>query len=298
MPRVDPMTSSRIGLVGLGNMGAPVAARLLQRGHRLLAHDISTERLRDVAKNGAETTAVLAELAGQCPVVLLSLPNPAAVRAVVDELLEGAKPGLIVIDLSTNDPETARDLARVAATRGMAYIDAPVSGGPSRALTGELTVMVGGDEQAVQKTLPLLSDIGAQVEYVGAAGAGSIAKLLNNYVALWGMVGVSQAFLAALALDVSLDRLHEVMSRSSARSYSLDRNFPKIRDKDFSPRFSLTLAQKDLRLGLELMRGAGLSVFAEKELRSLFDASSGSDGELDVAVIYERMARLSAAGKQ
>lgn len=292
------MTSSRIGLVGLGNMGAPVAARLLQRGHRLLAHDISTERLRDVAKNGAETTAVLAELAGQCPVVLLSLPNPAAVRAVVDELLEGAKPGLIVIDLSTNDPETARDLARVAATRGMAYIDAPVSGGPSRALTGELTVMVGGDEQAVQKTLPLLSDIGAQVEYVGAAGAGSIAKLLNNYVALWGMVGVSQAFLAALALDVSLDRLHEVMSRSSARSYSLDRNFPKIRDKDFSPRFSLTLAQKDLRLGLELMRGAGLSVFAEKELRSLFDASSGSDGELDVAVIYERMARLSAAGKQ
>ena len=292
---IPVLNSSRIGLVGLGNMGNPVAARLIQRGHRLLAYDANAAQLSSASALGADVAGSASEVARGCQTVLLSLPNPAVVREVVGALIEQGTPGLVIVDLSTNDPQTARDLDRSAVARNMSYIDAPVSGGPSRALTGELTLMVGGNEQAVQGIRALLSDLGTQVEHVGPAGSGSIAKLLNNFVALWGMVGVSQAFLAAEALDVSLDRLYEVMSRSSGRSYSLDRNFPKIRNQDFSPKFTLTLAEKDLRLGLDLMRSVGLEAFAETDLRALFDAAARSDAEMDVAVIHERLRRSSAS---
>ncbi|MCE9661038.1 MAG: NAD(P)-dependent oxidoreductase [Burkholderiales bacterium] len=281
--------------MGLGNMGNPVAARLIQCGHRLLAYDANAEQLNSASALGADLARSADEVAQGCQTILLSLPNPTVVREVVDGLIERGNPGLVIVDLSTNDPQTARDLDRSAVARNMSYIDAPVSGGPSRALTGELSVMVGGNEQAVEGIRGLLSDLGTQVEHVGPAGSGSIAKLLNNFVALWGMVGVSQAFLAAEALDVSLDRLYDVMSRSSGRSYSLDRNFPKIKNRDFSPKFTLTLAQKDLRLGLDLMRSVGLKAFAEADLRALFSVAAQGDAEMDVAVIHERLRRSSAS---
>lgn len=283
------MSNQVTGLVGLGNMGAPVSRRLLERGRRVLAYDTAAALLDEAQAHGAERAGSVGDVAKQCTNVVLSLPHPLAVRSVMESLLASGAKGLIVVDLSTNDPATAQAMSRLATEHGMSYIDAPVSGGPSRARTGELTMMVGGDDAAVKEVTPLLADIAAQVEHVGPAGSGSIAKLLNNYVALWGMVGVSQAFLAASKMDVEPDRLYQVMAKSSGRSYSLDRNYPKIRAGDFKPNFALALAEKDLTLALDLMMSTGFPVFAESSLRKLFDSSDVRQGALDVAVIYERL---------
>jgi len=273
----------------LGNMGGPVTQRLLQRGRSVAAFDISAARLEEARAHGAAIAGSMADIARQCATVVLSLPNPGAVRTVVQTLTGEGSNCRVIIDLSTNDPATAQEMSKLARQHGMSYIDAPVSGGPSRALTGQLTMMVGGDDAAVESVKSLLADIAAEVEHVGPAGSGSIAKLLNNYVALWGMVGVSQAFLAASKMDVDPDRLYQVMAKSSGRSYSLDRNYPKIRDGQFKPNFSLALAHKDLTLALDLMKGTGLPVFAESSLRKLFDSSNAQQAALDVAVIYERL---------
>lgn len=283
------MSNQVIGLIGLGNMGGPVTQRLLQRGRQVAVFDMSSAQLEAARAHGASIAASAGDVARQCGTVVLSLPNPKAVRSVVQALTEEGRKGLVIVDLSTNDPATAQQMSKLAAQRGMSYLDAPVSGGPSRALTGELTMMVGGDDAAVERVRPLLADIAAQVEHVGSAGSGSIAKLLNNYVALWGMVGVSQAFLAASKMDVDPDRLYQVMAKSSGRSYSLDRNYPKIRDGQFKPNFALALAEKDLTLALDLMKDTGFPVFAESSLRKLFDSSDARQAALDVAVIYERL---------
>jgi 3-hydroxyisobutyrate dehydrogenase len=284
----------RIGLIGLGNMGLPVAKRLRGVGRELLAFDTSKERLAQAVELGAAAAASAADVAKACDVVVLSLPTPAIVRQVVPQLLGSPRDGFCVVDLSTNDPTTAREMAGLVAKAGGRYVDAPVSGGPTRAATGELSLMAGGDDDAVEAVRPLLAQIGKQVEHVGPAGCGCIAKLLNNYVALWNMAGVSQAFLAASAMGISLDRLYDVMNRSSGQSYSLSRNFPKIRSKDFSPNFALDLAEKDLRLAIELMHQAGLKTFAESELRGLFETSAREGGSRDVAAIYETLAAQGA----
>ena len=283
--------TEKVGLVGLGNMGAAIGTHLIGCGRKLSVLDTDPLKVKALVALGAQAAQSLDDLAQRSTVILLSLPTPAIVRKVVEELVSLALPGLLLVDLSTNDPQTARDLAATAAARSVHYIDAPVSGGPSRGATGELSMMVGGEEGSVKRLWPLLSDIAMQIEHVGPSGCGTIAKLLNNFVALWGMVGVSQAFLATQALGISPERMYDVMSKSSGKSYSLDRNFPKIQDNNFKPTFSLALAEKDLRLGLELMHQAGVPVIGEQQLTALFDSSTGDDGEMDVAVIYERLRR-------
>lgn len=279
-----------IALIGLGNMGLPVARRLRGVGREVVAFDTSGERLAQATDLGVVAARSAAEAAGAADVIVLSLPTPSVVRHVVPQVLQGAGGRFRVVDLSTNDPTTARDMAQRVADAGGRYLDAPVSGGPSRAATGELSVMVGGDDEAMADVRPVLAQIGKQVEHVGPAGCGCIAKLLNNYVALWNMVGASQALLAAESVGISVDRLYDVMNRSSGQSYSLSRNFPKIRDRNFAPNFALDLAEKDLRLALELMNDAGLTTFAEAPFRELFAASVRAGAARDVAAIYQTLA--------
>lgn len=277
----------RIGLVGLGNMGRPISSRLAECGRRLLVFDKDAARAAEVGKAGADVAASLEEIAQGCDVVLLSLPTPAVVRSVVGALLQHMPVGNVILDFSTNDAATAMEMGKAAAQRGLCYVDAPVSGGPSRAATGELTTMVGGDDAAVQRIRPILQQIAREVEHVGPSGSGGIAKLLNNFVAIWNMVGVSEAFLAASALNIPSERLYAVMSKSSGRSYSLDRNYPKIRDGDFKANFAAELAEKDFRLALDLIASTGVTAVADRELRSLFETTAREHGQSDVAAIHQ-----------
>jgi 3-hydroxyisobutyrate dehydrogenase-like beta-hydroxyacid dehydrogenase len=287
------MALGAVGFIGLGNMGEPMARRLLDCGNALVAFDIQADPLKRLAELGATTAASPGDVARGCAVVFMSLPEPQVVRRVGAELIEHGAAGLIIVDFSTNDPDTASYLHMEAQKRSIDYVDAPVSGGPSRAASGELTLMVGGAAGAVERVRPLLQNLGPQVQHVGPAGSGGVAKLLNNFVAIWGMVGVSQALVAASVLGISLDNLYEVMAKSSGRSYSLDRNFPKIRDEDYSPNFSLKLAAKDMRLALELMNSAGLSTFAGADLERLFNyAIERGDQDKDVAVLHNALSAL------
>ncbi len=280
------MTQLALGLIGAGNIGLAVAGRLVGLGHQLTVHDTNPAALERATALGA-AAASLATLVRDSRLVLLSLPTPGVAAAVGHEVIAGGQPGLVIVDLSTNDPQTARKLHAAAAARALAYIDAPVSGGPSRARTGELTMMVGGDAAVVERIRPMLTDIARQVEYAGESGSGATAKLLNNFVAIWGMIGVSQAFLAAAALGVSQQRMYEIMAKSSARSYALDRNFPKIRDENYKPDFSIDLGEKDMRLAVQLMHDAGYDAFAQDQIRALFTrAGEGAGGARDLAAIH------------
>ena len=299
MASADSGATSKLGLIGIGNIGFAAASRLLSLGHTLAVYDTNRSAVERAIQLGATAAASPSDLARDCQIVLLSLPSPDVVAAVASEVVAHGQAGLVIVDLSTNDPQTARRIHEAARARSIAYVDAPVSGGPSRARTGELTIMAGGEEDAVDRVRPVLEALAKQVEYAGASGSGATAKLLNNFVAIWGMIGVSQAFLAASSLGVSQQRLYEIMAKSSGRSYSLDRNFPKIRDQNFAPDFSLDLAEKDMRLAVQLMNDAGFDAFAQGQIHTLFARTGeGDGGSKDIAAMYGTLASLLSRDRQ
>lgn len=286
-------TTTQIGLIGVGNIGIGVVARLVSLGHRLAVFDVNRSAVESAIQLGAVAAPSVQNLAQTCQIVLLSLPNPEVVTAVAGDLIAQGPAGLTIVDLSTNDPQTSRRLYESARARSIAYVDAPVSGGKSRARTGELTAMAGGDKDVVERVRPVLEGIAKQVEYAGDSGSGAVAKLLNNFIAIWGMICVSQAFLAASSLGVSVERLYDIMAKSSARSYSLDRMFPKIRDMNFSPDFSFDLGEKDMRLAVKLMNDAGYNAFAQDQLEALFARGiEDGTGVKDIAAMYETLGSM------
>lgn len=282
----EDMTQT-IGFIGLGNMGKPMAEQIAGSGRPVLVFDRDPARAAAVSGANVQIADVIEQVAQVCDMILLSLPTPAVAQAVVRELLDDATPDLLIVDFSTNDPQTSRELGAMATQCRASYIDAPLSGGPSRAATAQLTTMVGGDVAAVKRAWPVLQRVATEVIHVGPPGSGSVAKLLNNFVAIWNMIGVSQAFLAASALQIPLENLYQVMSKSSGRSYSLDRNYPKIRDWDFTANFSAELAEKDFRLALDMFRDAGLPAVAEEQLMALFKTAARKHGQQDVAAIHQ-----------
>lgn len=264
--------AKELGFIGLGTMGHPIAARLLEKGTRVRAYDSNQDRALSLRQQGAKIANSITELASESELVFLSLPHPQTVAEVVSRLLADARQGLVIVDMSTIGPSLARHLNDQARTRGVYFVDAPVSGGPSRAKTGELSIMVGGDDAAVREVWDFLSIVGKHVVHTGSSGNGSLCKLLNNFAATWNMIGVSQAFIMATEFGLPLEQLYAVMARSSGQSYSLERNYPKIGKEDFSPGFSLELGKKDMFLALDLAQEAGLHLIAENDIRGIFDS--------------------------
>jgi len=276
------------GFIGLGAMGSRIAVRLLEQGCPLLVHDSDARRTLALGAHGAETAASVAEVARACETVILSLPHPRSVEAVVGALLAHGRPGLRIVDMSTVGPSLIRTLSTKARERGIWLIDAPVSGGPARAQTGELSIMVGGDDEAVRAVWPILALAGKHPIHLGASGSGSLAKLVNNFAASWNMLGVSQAFVLATRLGLPLDKLCAAMAAGSAQSYSLARNYPKISQEDYTATFSLELGAKDLFLAFEAADEAGLHLLAQGEVRELVERLLAQGlGASDLAILHK-----------
>jgi len=263
---------ARIGFIGLGNMGAPMARNLLRAGHALRVFDLFPERIGRLVAEGATAADSPAEAVSDADVAITMLPSGREVRAVYSGpggLIETAPRGLLLIDCSTIDVATAREMAALAREAGLGMIDAPVSGGVSGAEAGTLTFMVGGGVEEAERARPILAAMGKAVLRAGEAGAGQAAKICNNMILGISMIAVCEAFALAERFGLDPCALFEIVSRSSGQCWSLTSYCPvpgpvpsSPANRDYAPGFTAQMMLKDL----ELAASAARSVSARAEL--------------------------------
>ena len=279
-------------VVGLGNMGGAIARRLADVGRPVHGFDLNAAAVAAAADGGVTPVTSLAEGLSACSVVLTSLPDPRAVRAVYtgEEGLVGLiSPGATVIELSTIDPFTMREVGELFATANptVKVVDSPVSGGIEEASQGALSLMVGGADDAIDAAQPVLADIGT-VRRCGGLGDAKVVKLVNNLVAISNVLGAVEALTLATSAGVDPDMLYDVLSNSGASSYQLNKRMPRMIADDLKPRFSLALAAKDLRLALELSEQLGLELSSARAVMHRFnDAEAKGWGALDMAAVAQ-----------
>ena len=253
-----------IGFIGLGNMGGPMAANLVRAGHAVRGFDLSAASRDALAASGGHIAGGVAEAASGAEIVMTMLPAGKHVRAVLAEVFDAAPKGALLIDSSTIDVATAREMALAAEARGFALLDAPVSGGTSGAAAGTLTFMVGGTEAAFARAQPILAQMGRNIVLAGGAGAGQAAKVCNNLILGISMLAVSEGFALAEKLGLSAQALFDISSTSSGQCWSLTTYCPvpgpvptSPANRDYVPGFAIDLMLKDLGLAADAVAATG-----------------------------------------
>jgi 3-hydroxyisobutyrate dehydrogenase len=250
----------RIGFIGLGKMGGPMARNLILAGHSLVVHDLDPAASAPHREMGATWADSPREVAEASELVFTSLPGPREVEAVAlgeDGLIEGLAKDAVYIDVSTNSPTMVRRVAERMAAAGAHMIDAPVSGGPMGAEAGSLAVMVGGDKTVCERIRSVLEAIGGSVSYVGPVGSGSVAKLVHNAISMTTRIVIQEGMALAVKAGVEPSTMLEVLTEASfGKQLVLKSHIPELVFKgDFDhPRFSLGLSHKDVGLALELAK--------------------------------------------
>lgn len=248
----------KIGFIGLGHMGLPMALNLVKAGHDVLGFDLNQEALNALESEGGKSSRTVRSLADEADVIFTMLPEGKHVRSVYygDEgIFENAKSSALLVECSTTDMQTSFDVHEEAEKRGLSLIDAPVSGGVKGAADGTLTFMVGGGKDAFHKAEAYLKVMGARIVHCGKAGTGQAAKICNNMVLGVSMIATCEAFLLADKLGLSADKFFEVASGSSAQSWSLTSYCPvpgpvptSPANRDYAPGFTAPMMLKDLKL--------------------------------------------------
>jgi 3-hydroxyisobutyrate dehydrogenase len=288
----------RLGFIGTGNMGNPMAANLIRAGHQLTVHDLRREAATNLLEMGAEWADSPRDAVRGNEVVFTSLPVPRDVEVVLlgeGGILEGAGEGSIYVDLSTNSPTVIRRLHEVCAAKGISVLDAPVSGGTYGAAAGTLAVMVGGDEQVFYQVKPALDAIGSHVVYCGAIGSGSVCKICNNLLSMGIGVLLSEALTMGVKAGVDLAVLADVIANSSGSCRRLTEKFPRfLFQGNFEPGFATALAAKDVRLATDLGREYGIpmdlaNLVDQRHVEAMFRGWGAEDSDA-VARIQEEKA--------
>lgn len=248
----------KIGFIGLGNMGGPMAANLAKAGHEVMGFDMA-----DVAIEGVTLVGTGAEAAAGAEVVITMLPNGQILRAVANEVLPAMAAGATLVDCSTVDVDSARAVADQAASAGLLFVDAPVSGGVGGAAAGTLTFMAGGSAEAFAKADPLFTIMGQKAVHCGEAGAGQAAKICNNMILGVTMIATCEAFALADKLGLDRQKMFDVVSTSSGYSWTMNAYCPapgvgpqSPADNDYQPGFAAELMLKDLRLSQQAAESA------------------------------------------
>jgi 3-hydroxyisobutyrate dehydrogenase len=277
-----------IAFIGLGNMGAPMAANLVKAGHSVVGFDLVDELRQGAAASGVIIAESARAAVAHAKIVLTMLPAGRHVIAVWGDILPAAPAGALFIDSSTIDVDSARRAHTAAAAAGMACLDAPVSGGVGGATAGTLTFMAGGGEAAFASGRPILEAMGKRIVHCGGAGAGQAAKICNNMILGATMIVTCEAFVLAEKLGLSAQALYDVASTSSGQSWSLTTYCPvpgpaptSPANKDYKPGFAAALMLKDLKLAQEAASSAGASTpigAQAAQLYALF-AASGHAGD-------------------
>lgn len=291
----------RVAVVGMGQMGSGMAARLKEAGCEIAGYDISPGLTSRLAAAGFHMAASIKEALAGSGIVLSSLPDPRAVHAAwlgADGIVARAEKGSLCIELSTIDPHTMRQVGQAAQTRGLAVLDCPVSGSPAEARAGKLILIVGGDRSDVERAGPLMKLIGTDWKYTGGVGTAKVVKIVNNMMSMSNVLVAAEAFALGVAAGVEPDRLYEVLSVSGGRSHHFTKRFPSALKGDFTPGFKMELGEKDLALGIELGRSLGLPTPAASTVRELYAVAlaEGFRGQDIVALLAMYRGWGKAAG--
>ena len=285
-----------LGFIGLGIMGRPMAGHLLRAGHPLTVYNRTAGRADELAASGARVAASPAEVAAASEFVVVMVSDTPDVEAVVAGnrgVLEGIRPGSIVVDMSTVSPELERHLAARLRERGADLVDAPVSGGDVGARNATLAIMAGGEAAAVERVRPLLMLMGKSVTHCGPVGAGQLAKLCNQILVGVTMLAVSEAIALARAGGLDPEVMIKAVEGGAAASWQLSNLGPRILKGDFEPGFMVDLMQKDLRLVLETAGTGGASVPATTLVQRLFrTAQERGLGRKGTQIMGDVVARL------
>ncbi|HKF60704.1 MAG TPA: 3-hydroxyisobutyrate dehydrogenase [Dongiaceae bacterium] len=295
---------ARIGFIGLGNMGGPMARNLLKAGHHVKAFDLQPALTAKAVEAGALAASSPADAASEVEAVITMLPAGQHVRTVYlgeGRVLESAAPGTLLIDSSTIDVETARAVGAAAAAAGRPMVDAPVSGGTAGAEAATLTFMVGGAEAAFATARPILEAMGKTIVHAGGPGNGQAAKICNNMILGISMIAVGEAFILAEKLGLDHQKLFDISSKSSGQCWSLTSYCPvpgpvpsSPANRDYRPGFTAEMMLKDLRLSQEAAAKTGATTPLGEAATTLYQryAEAGSGGS-DFSGIIRMLRSLS-----
>ncbi len=252
----------RIGYIGLGNIGKYLAGSLVREGFEVTVHDLNKDAATDLLAAGASWASSPAETAARCDTVITCLPSPEAVAAVVtgeNGVLEGwGGRGGTWIDMSTNDPHELQRLAAIASEQGVACLEAPVTGGVHTAASGNITVMVGGDEAVYETHLPAFQAMGGKVFYIGVLGKATVIKVITNMLAFIHLYASGEALMLAKRGGIDLGLAYEVIKASSGNSFVHETESQLILNGSYNINFTMDLARKDLHFAYEMGREFGV----------------------------------------
>ena len=284
----------RVGFIGLGIMGRPMAGHLLAAGLPLTVHSRSPGPVEELVAEGASRASSPAEVAAASDVVITMLPDTPDVVEVVTALVPSLAPGSLVIDMSSIDPVPARELAATVAAAGSSMLDAPVSGGQKGAVDAALSIMVGGDDAAFARAEPILRLMGANVVHAGPSGAGQVTKACNQLVVGATIEAVAEALLLAERSGVDAAKVREALLGGFAGSKILEVHGQRMLDRTFDPGFRIRLHRRDARIVEDAAAAAGSPIPSFAVVTGQFQrAVDAGDGELDHSALFRELDRES-----
>ena len=287
----------RIGFIGLGIMGKPMARNLLKAGYPLTVYSRGRSAVEALMADGAAGARSSQEVAERSDVVITMVTDTADVRQVIladKGALAGMRAGGVIIDMSTISPAATREVADVVQARGVHFLDAPVSGGEGGAIAGTLSIMVGGEVEVFGDCLPIFQALGKNVIHIGGTGTGQLTKLCNQIAVAVTNLAMGEALVFAAKSGVNLEKMHQAISGGAAGSWQLANLAPRIFRRDFAPGFMVKLQQKDLRLVLQEADRLRLALPATSLVHSLFNAletrGAGDEGTQALIKVLEQLA--------
>lgn len=288
----------KIGFIGLGIMGKPMAKNLLKAGYSLLVHDIVQGPVDEVVAAGAEKAGSPKEVAEQVEMIITMLPNSPHVKEVAlgeNGIIDGAKNGIIYVDMSSIAPLVAQEVGKKLSEKGVIMFDAPVSGGEPKAIDGTLAVMVGGPEKDFNKVKDILGVVGGSVTLVGELGSGNTTKLANQIIVALNIAAMSEAMVLATKAGVDPEKVFNAIRGGLAGSTVLDAKVPLALEGNFKPGFRIELHIKDLNNALETAHGIGVPIPLTGQVMEIMQAlkvdGKAGDDHGGIIQFYEKLAQ-------
>lgn len=295
---------NNIGFIGLGIMGKPMAKNLLKAGYKLVVYDINAEPVKELVKTGAKEGRSSQDVASQSEVIITMLPNSPEVKAVVlgeKGVIHRARPGTILVDMSSISPMASKEISKRLQEKGVAMLDAPVSGGEPKAIEGTLAIMVGGPRETFDSVKDILSAMGASVELVGDIGSGNITKLANQIIVALNIAAMGEAMVLAAKAGVDPEKVYQAIRGGLAGSTVLDAKMPMVLDGNFKPGFRIELHVKDLMNAVDTAKELGTPVVLTSQvleiMQTLKAEGKGKNDHGGIIQYYEKMANVEVRKK-
>ena len=296
--------SKRIGFIGLGIMGKPMSKNLLKAGYDLTVCDINAAAVSEVVALGAKSAATPKEVAAVTDIVITMLPNSPQVKTVVlgqNGVIEGARAGTLVVDMSSIAPLAAQEVAEALAEKGIRMLDAPVSGGEPKAIDATLSIMVGGNAADFEEALPVLKCMGASAVRVGDVGAGNVTKLANQVIVALNIAALSEAMMLATKAGVDPELVFNAIKGGLAGSTVMNAKTPLMLDRKFDPGFRINLHIKDLNNALETAHDVGVPLPLTAGVMEIMQAlkvdGCGENDHGGIVKYYEKLAKVEVRRK-